>query len=151
MLKSICLQSNNLAKAFVNLDAVRQLVRVELGCTCPEEVFDEVVIGFPSLFDSPIVPSSVQILVGRRLILSLVPVHALKDVAADSKSLLLEGKRLRDRQGLNRYRLVLVGRVSKQVLMKLQKEAQNIDDRIHVHLIEPGMDSNVTTTTEPSK
>jgi hypothetical protein len=38
---------------------------------------------------------------------------------------------------LNRYRLVLVGHVSREVIGDLQKEAQGIDDRMHVHLIEP--------------
>jgi hypothetical protein len=137
MSKSLCLQPNNLAETFLNLDAIRQLIREELGCDCPEEVFDQMVVGYPSIFGSPNIPSSVQVLVGHRLLVSLVPVDHLQDVAKDARDLLSDGKGIRDRHGLNRYRLVLVGHVSREVIGDLQKEAQGIDDRMHVHLIEP--------------
>jgi hypothetical protein len=137
MSKSLCLKPNNLAETFLNLDAVRQLIREELGCDCPEEIFDEVVVGYPSIFGSPNISSSVQVLVGHRLLVSLVPVRDLQDVAEDGKQFLVEGKDIRDGNGLNRYRLVLVGRVSKDVMDELHKEASDMDDRMHVHLIEP--------------
>jgi hypothetical protein len=149
MSKSLNLQPNNLAEVFMNLDAVRQLVREELGCACPEGIFDEVVVGSPSIFGSPNIRSSVQVLVGRRLLVSLVPVHDLKDVAKDATNLLFEGKDIRDRHGLNRYRLVLVGRVSKEVIGELQKEASGIDDRMHVHLIESDRSIDGAATREP--
>ncbi len=137
MSKSLCLKPNNLAETFLNLDSIRRLIRKELGCDCPEEIFDEVVVGYPSIFGSPNIPSSVQVLVGHRLLVSLVPVRDLQDVAKDGKQLLLDGKGIRDENGLNRYRLVLVGRVSKDVMDELHKEASDMDDRMHVHLIEP--------------
>ena len=136
MSKSLTLQPNNLAEAFVNLDAVRQLIREELGCACPEEIFEQVVVGRPSVFGSPKIHSSVQVLVGRRLLVSLVPVDDLEDVRRDARGLLLDGKSIRDKHGLNRYRLVLVGHTGEEVLGELQKEAGDMDDRMHVHLIE---------------
>jgi hypothetical protein len=148
MSKSLRLQPNNLAKIFMNLDAVRQLIREDLGCACPESIFDEVVVGCPSIFGSSNIRSSVQILVGRRLLVSLVPVYALKDVAKDARNLLLDGKDVRDRHGLNRYRLVLVGSVSTEVLGELQKEAANIDDRMHMHLIESDRSIDSSATRE---
>ena len=137
MSKSLCLKPNNLAETFLNLDAIRRLIRKELGCDCPEEVFDQIVVGYPSIFGSPNIPSSVQVLVGHRLLVSLVPVDHLQDVAKNGKQFLVEGKDIRDGHGLNRYRLVLVGHVSEEVLGELQKEADDMDDRMHVHLIEP--------------
>ena len=137
MSKSLCLQPNNLAETFLNLDAIRQLIREELGCDCPEEVFDQIVVGYPSIFGSPNIPSSVQVLVGHRLLVSVVPVEHLQDVAKDARDLLSDCRGIRDENGLNRYRLVLVGHVSEEVLGELQKEASDMDDRMHVHLIEP--------------
>lgn len=136
MSKSLRLQSNNLPEIFMNRDAVRQLIREDLGCACPEGIFDEIVVGCPAIFGGSNMRSSVQILVGRRLLVSLVPVNALKDVAKDAGNLLFDGKDVRDRHGLNRYRLVLVGGVNREVIDELQEEAASIDDRMHVHLIE---------------
>jgi hypothetical protein len=136
MSKSLHLQPNNLAETFMNRDAVRQLIREDLGCACPEGIFDEIVVGCPAIFGGSNIRSSVQILVGRRLLVSLVPINALKDMAKDARHLLFDGKDVRDRHGLNRYRLVLVGSVTKEFLGELQKEAASIDDRMHVHLIE---------------
>jgi hypothetical protein len=149
MSKSLCLQPNNLAETFLNLDAIRQLIREELGCDCPEEVFDRIVVGYPSIFGSPNIPSSAQVLVGYRLLVSLVPVHDLQDVAEDGKQFLVEGKDIRDANGLNRYRLVFVGHVSKDVMDELQKQAVAMDDRMHVHLIEPDRPLKDTAPKQP--
>ena len=149
MSKSLCLQPNNLAETFLNLDAIRQLIREELGCDCPEEIFDEVVVGYPSIFGSPKIPSSVQVLVGHRLLVSLVPVHDLQDVAENGRQFLVEGKDIRDGNGLHRYRLVLVGHVSEEVLGELQKAAGDMDDRVHVHLIEPDRPLKDTAPKQP--
>jgi hypothetical protein len=136
MSKSLRLQPNNLAETFMNRDAVRQLIREDLGCACPDSIFDDIVVGCPTIFGGSNIRSSVQILVGRRLLVSLVPVNALKDVAKDTRYLLFDGKDIRDRHGLNRHRLVLVGSVTRKLLGELKKEAAGIDDRMHVHLIE---------------
>ncbi|UCD88280.1 MAG: hypothetical protein JSV01_11265 [Desulfobacterales bacterium] len=149
MSKSLHFQLDNLAEVFINFDAVRQLVREELGCACPDGIFEEVTVGCPSIFGSPNVPSSVQILVGHRLLVSLVPVRDLKNVAEEAKHLLLNGRDIRDRHALNRYRLVLVGRVSKSVLTELEKEAANLDDRMHVHLVESDRSIGNPATREP--
>ena len=136
MSKSLALQTNNLADAFINLEAVRQLIREELGCACPPEIFEEVVVGSPSIFGGLKIHSSVQVLVGHRLLVSLVPVDDLKDVKRNAMELLFDGRGIRDKYGLNRYRLVLVGHANEEVLSELQKEAGDMDDRMHVHLIE---------------
>lgn len=137
MSQPIHLKPENLAETFMNLEAIRLLIRKGLGCDCPEEVFDEIVVGYPSVFGSLNMRSSVQVLVGHRLLVSLIPVRDLQDAAKDGKQLLLDGKRIRDRNGLNRYRLVFVGHVPQNVMDQLRNQAASMDDRMHVHLIEP--------------
>jgi hypothetical protein len=133
MSKSLCLQPNNLAETFLNLDAIRQLIREELGCDCPEVDLkkDE------HELKTHLEPEEADRCMEGQQCVSLVPVDHLQDVAKDARDLLSDGKGIRDRHGLNRYRLVLVGHVSREVIGDLQKEAQGIDDRMHVHLIEP--------------
>ena len=56
-------------------DAVRHLVRDLLGCGCPEDVFDDVLVAFPASLGPrgkhgarSVVPGSVKLVVGGRLL-----------------------------------------------------------------------------------
>ena len=120
-------------RTLLDLDVVRRLVREGLGCQCPETVFDDVVIGRPTVFPEPGALSVVQLLVGRRLLVSFVEIERLAEVRVDAERLLLQGRKLRDTHGLNRFRLVLVGRCQPEVMGELAAKAVEIDDRLHVH------------------
>jgi len=125
----------DLWQALLDLDVVRHLVRDGLGCQCPDAVFEDVVIGRPTVFAEDDPRSSVQLLVGRRLLVSLVEMNRLADVRADAERLLVRGRQIRDAQGLNRFRLVLVGNCEPAVIEALAARAREMDDRLHVHAL----------------
>jgi hypothetical protein len=121
--------------ALLDLDVVRRLVREGLGCQCPDEIFDDVVVGRPTVFADSDPRAAVQLLVGRRLLVSLVEVNRLHDLRAEAEQLLMKGRQVRDAHGLNRFRLVLVGRCEPADVEALSAKAAGIDDRLHVHAI----------------
>ncbi len=123
-------------RAFLDLELVRRLVREGLGCECPDAVFDDVVIGRPAVFPETAPRATVELLVGRRLLVSLVEVDHLLNLRADAELLLQRGRQARDAHGLNRFRLVLVGRCAASVIEGLAAHARAIDDRVHVHAVE---------------
>jgi len=126
-----------IGSALLDLGPIRQLVREGLGCQCPEEVFDDVVVGRPAVFAEGPRPAA-ELLVGRRLLVSLVALDRLQDPRAEAGRLLDRGRKLRDARGLNRFRLVLVGECAPADLEALSAQAAAIDDRLHVHAIRPG-------------
>ena len=121
--------------AFLRRDRVRHLVRDLLGCECPEEVFEDVLVAYPARLEHRALPGSVKIVVGGRLIVLLVPVGALADLEKEARSLLVRGRAMRDTCGLNRLRLVLVGTVAPAVRRRLERAAARLDARTHVHAL----------------
>jgi hypothetical protein len=130
-------QPSDVWAALLDLAVIRRLVRQGLGCQCPDEVFDDVVIGRPTVFAENDPRSTVQLLVGRRLLVSLVEVDRLHDLRAEGERLLMQGRQVRDTHSLNRFRLVLVGGCEPSVVEWLSAKAAGIDDRLHVHAVKP--------------
>jgi hypothetical protein len=126
----------NLADAFVAMPAIRSLVRQALRCGCPEEVFDDVRIGVPTLFATHDVHGGLELLVGRRLLITLVPLAGLADPAAEIPALLESGGRIRDQHRLNRFRLVVIGVPDRALRERLDRIATVLEDRLHLHLLE---------------
>lgn len=124
-----------LEDCFLRHDTVRHLVRDVLGCGCPEEVFDDVQVAFPARLAHQAVPGSAKLVVGGRLLIVVVPADSLADVEKDARALLARGRAARDACDLNRFRLVLVGRVAPAVRTRLEAAARRLDTRTHVHVI----------------
>jgi hypothetical protein len=126
-----------LAALFLDLGAVRRLVRDALGCQCAEEVFREIVVGSPTVFGDARASSDLEILVGRRLLVEVVRVEALPtdppELRRAVRALLERGRATRDEHRLNRYRLVLVGDLAEEIANALRSEAAALDERLHVH------------------
>ncbi len=124
-----------LQDAFLSVTAVRHLVREVLGCGCPDEVFDNIVVGRPTIYKEWNGPTAMQLLVGWRLLVAIVRREDLDDPLLDSIGILREGKKLRDTNHFNRFRLVLLGDVEESLLGDLEEEALKMDDRMHVHKV----------------
>jgi hypothetical protein len=125
----------NFYATFINPEAIKSFAR-ELGCNCEDSVFNQIVIGKPSIFPGENPGWDLQIMIGFRLLISLVAVERLKSIKEDIGKLLQAGKEIRDKHGLNRFRLVLLGEVEKELYELCEGKAQELDDRIHVHVIE---------------
>ena len=138
--------TRRLASCFINRDALRGLVRDVLGCGCPDEIFDDVVVGTPSVYAATPPLPALELVIGSRLLVTLVLTEVLVDVAREARTLLAQGRATRDREGLNRCRLVLVGAVPGELLEQLQIEAARMDERMHVHHLETDNLPSITGT-----
>lgn len=130
------LELRNFYANFINQDAIKTFVREELGCKCEDSVFDQIVVGMPSIFSGENPGCDLKIMIGFRLLISFAPVQKVKSVNKDIIKMLQAGKEFRDEHGLNQFRLVLLGEIEKDLYEACQRKAQELDDRIHVYVIE---------------
>lgn len=124
-----------LQEVFVSTSRVRTFVRDVLKCGCPESVFDDVRIGLPTLHDTHDVEGGLEMLVGRKLLVAVVPFEGLADPGTDVPAILERGRQARDSHGFNRFRLALVGVHDKSQRAQLEALASALDERLHLHLV----------------
>ena len=118
------------------MTTVRSFVREILGCTCPDDVFEDVRIGLPALFDTHGVEGGLEILVGRRLLIAIVPLAGIDNVEDDIQAILARGRSVRDARGFSRYRLALVGATDSATRERLEALSGMFDERVHLHLVD---------------
>ena len=99
---------------------IKHLVRAELGCTCPEKVFNTVDVDYaPGRFEG--LPVDCLIEIGGRLLVVLVWTGHWRDVSRDLERLVTRGRELRDSGRFNRLRFVIASaenEVAEKVLME---------------------------------
>ncbi len=120
-------------------DSIKSFIQKTLGCGCPEDVFRSIECRSRVLLQGDAVVST-ALIVGNRLLLYVVDTD---DNALDTEHVALyiaEGKKERDRKGLNRFRLVIVAsaEAERQRLQKAFESMNNRDDKIHLHVISRG-------------
>jgi hypothetical protein len=119
---------------------LERFVRETLGCTCPDEVFEQVEIGEGSpLPDGGRVR---RIAIGGRLLIYLVDGVPVDAVDRDIRGWTLSGRIDRDGAGMNRFRLVigldgLSGSDADRIKGAFAAACDEGDDRMHLHLVEP--------------
>ena len=133
-----------LPDVFVRTMIARSFVREVLGCTCPDEVFDDVRIGLPVLFDTHDVEGGLEILVGRRLLIAVVPLAGMNDAIGDAQAILARGRAVRDDRGLSRYRLALVGAPDGSTLEILEALSTTLDEKSHLHVVDADLLTKLT-------
>jgi len=107
------------------------LVRGTLGCGCPDTVFHHYQI---RIHASSVIPL-VQMVMGERLLLHLVDADKREDLEHIIPQLVREAIEERDRRGLNRFRLVMVGDVPRVLAAKFMDMAGSLDPKAHVHIL----------------
>jgi hypothetical protein len=121
-----------------NEQAIRQLVRTTLGCTCPEAVFDQIERSRRER-PTPEHPYILRLVIGKRLLIYVLDHTQLKTENLLLNDLLAAGQRERDAQGYNRFRAVLSDNaVDAKTEASLQAEWQRLaagDERVHLHLV----------------
>ena len=118
---------------------VKHFVKETLGCQCADAVFAHIETARVVGEDRGRLPI-LRIVVGRRLLIYLLERDAMEELATAMASLLRQGRRERDDNHYNRFRLVLTAplsaavRVAAEALFRTLPEA---DERVHLHVIEP--------------
>ncbi len=109
---------------------VRRLAR-GLGCGCPEEVFSEIRIG--DLAEQGI---AFCVEIGGRLLIGIEPMQGGDSEQERERiiGLLEKGRRLRDKDGYNRFRLVMLVEDGAHI----QKDPPPApDEKVHLHFLSP--------------
>ena len=118
---------------------IKQLVRVELGCSCPERVFDSIGVDHaPGRFEG--LPVDCLIEIGGRLLVVLVWTVPWRVVSGDLPRLVVRSRELRDKGRFNRLRIVIASaecEAAEKVLMQQFAALPSLDDRLHLHIVAP--------------
>ncbi len=123
----------------VETASIKQFVRGQLGCVCPDEVFTLIdVQPSPRPFEG--VPGDCLVTIGDRLLLLFIETAHWQDVNRALEQLVRRGRELRDAGGFNRIRFVVATTEvqSAEALLRQRFSAlSSADDRIHLHVVNP--------------
>jgi hypothetical protein len=114
---------------------IKSFVQNVLGCTCPDEVFEQIEDRMVAPTSSPHTRS---ITIGGRLLIYVWEVDGLKELQEGLPAMLETGKKERDERGLNRFRAVLA--VENHQTAAPQANLyfslfEGKDDRMHLHVV----------------
>lgn len=111
-----------------NKQPLINFVRDTLGCTCPNEIFDQI---------EDTTNTCRQIILGNRLLIYIWAIENQTALETRLPELLAQGKAERDQRGLNRFRLVIVSTQSEQLTAVAEQifTRCNSDEKIHLHIV----------------
>jgi hypothetical protein len=117
---------------------IKNFVQCTLGCTCPEEVFDDIEQVFNVRLNNDIVVDE-RLRIGKRLLIYVIKMDSNERLISDFPTLVLAGRNERDSLAFNRFRLVIKTNNIDEIkpLAENLFEAMNInDEKIHLHVFE---------------
>ncbi len=118
-------------------DTLRRFVRDGLGCTCPDAVLRSIEVeANPAVF-ADLGPGTQLIKVGGRLLVLVVRMADGGDLSQRLAEWFARGRALREREGWNRFRLVVAAADPAGAGPILTKAFDDLglDDRLHLHVI----------------
>jgi hypothetical protein len=119
-------------------ETIKRLVREDLGCTCPAEVFERIEedqVALPGLAE----PGR-RIAIGGRLLVYLIAAEDAGQALASFPAWVSAGRAERDAASMNRLRLVVVTARPETLAPALHAEFEALpdrDERIHLHVLAP--------------
>jgi hypothetical protein len=117
-------------------DTITRFVRGTLGCQCPDDVFQSIVIGPQHAPDNG--APFTRLLVGNRLLIYILETRTAKATAAAVSMLVTLGRTERDDKQYNRFRLVIVVDDPTEFLPAARSSFASVagtDDRAHLHIL----------------
>jgi hypothetical protein len=119
--------------------AIEKFVREELGCTCPAEVFTSTYLEKnPDAFSDLVKGTLLRI--GGRLLVYVVKMGDLASAGPKLEQILRRGREVRNADGFNRFRLVVVAsdiEAGQQILLQNFESLSDLDEKLHLHVIKP--------------
>jgi hypothetical protein len=112
---------------------IKRFVQETLGCSCPEEVFNQ--IDYQKECDDI---SERKINVGERLLIYIITMGGKSNVQGVISSALEQGVEERDEKGLNRFRLVLVASCPDELRSSAEHAFDSsgyADEKTHLHIV----------------
>ena len=119
-------------------ERIKHFVQNTLGCGCPEEVFRFIEFREQVALNSFIVLDS-AINIGNRLLVYVAEAGSAGYVEEHLPVLVAAGRKERDEQGLNRFRLVLVSDRTDEVRQTAERQFEELrgnDEKVHLHVIQ---------------
>jgi hypothetical protein len=114
------------------LQKIREFAQDDLGCACPENVFEQ--IRFLRGEASP-GNTSLGIVIGERLLILFIDSGEIMQFESEMPRIILSGVTYRDSIGLNRFRLVLTGSFTKEQKSSIEREMAKYGDKVHAHYL----------------
>jgi hypothetical protein len=121
----------------MNNNMIKRFVQETLGCGCPEEVFRSIKCRLQFRLNSFIVLNA-SIVIGNRLLIYIAEGGSAGCIEEHLPVLVAEGRKERDKKGLNRFRLVIAADDPEKVTRvvgKIFEELREKDDKLHLHVI----------------
>jgi hypothetical protein len=117
-------------------DEITRFVRGTLGCQCPDDVFQSIVIGQERASNNG--APFTRLLVGARLLIYVLPASSIDATPDTLAALARQGRAERDTRGYNRFRLVIASRdtaAQSTAARAVFDAALGHDDKAHLHLV----------------
>jgi hypothetical protein len=112
---------------------IKRFVQETLGCSCPDEVFNQ--IDYQKECDDI---SGRKINVGERLLIYIITMDGKSSIQGVISSALEQGVEERDKKGLNRFRLVLVASRPDELHSSAEHAFYSsgcADEKTHLHVV----------------
>ena len=112
---------------------IKRFVQETLGCSCPEEMFNQ--IDYQKESDSI---SGRKVTVGDRLLIYIITMDGKSNIQGVINLALERGVVERDKKGLNRFRLVLVASRPDELRSLAEKAFYSsgyTDEKTHLHVV----------------
>ena len=120
-----------------NAEMVKSFIQSDLGCTCPEEVFDTIKYEHNCKLRHDLAIDHVLI-IGDRLLVYILSVDEANGFKKSFRDILGYGTKWRDDYGLNRFRLVIITTKVKtldRMLKPVFEKMADGDDKVHLHIL----------------
>ena len=112
---------------------IKRFVQETLGCSCPEEVFNQ--IDYQKEYDGI---SGSKVNVGNRLLIYIITMEGKSSIQGVINSALERGVVERDKKGFNRFRLVLVACHPDELRSSAERAFNSsgyTDEKTHLHVV----------------
>jgi hypothetical protein len=119
-----------------NNKLIKEFVRNTLGCNCPDEVFQYIDCQKAVCINENVCQAC-EINIGNRLLIFAAEVDKIESLSSVLSILIEAGINKRDKKKFNRFRLVLLTSIEKDVAVQALGIFNSLvtDEKVHLHVI----------------